>query len=280
MKLKEWVEKAKKQVDGLDAELLAMAALGFDDRVDIILYSEDEFDFTEADKMLGKRVLGVPLAYITGKKEFYGRDFEVNPSVLIPRPETEQMIISAMGIIDVEKLENVLILDVGTGSGCIPITLKLELDKEKKTAKVFGADVSVPALEVAEENAEKLGAEVKFFRSDLLTEIDELPDIMTANLPYVDFKWDWISDNLKFEPALALYADDGGLKIIKRLIDEIVEMKKRKKIMVGEGIVKPQKRFLLLEADESQHGAIEKYAKDRGFEKVSKDGLILGFSYE
>ena len=78
--------------------------------------------------MLEKRITGIPLAYIVGQKEFYGRNFYINSNVLIPRPETEQMILSVLGIVDAEKMEHVSILDVGTGSGCISVTLKLELD--------------------------------------------------------------------------------------------------------------------------------------------------------
>ena len=268
MKLKEWAEQARTKVSALDADLIAMKALGFDDRVYLIMYSEDEFDMSKADEMLEKRVSGIPLAYITGSREFYGRDFDVNQNVLIPRPETEQMVISALGIIDVMNLDNVSILDVGSGSGCIPITLKLELDKENKTSIISGCDVSIPALETARNNAVKLGANVTFFESDLLANVNELPDVITANLPYVDMKWDWTSPELKYEPFLALYADDGGLKLIKKLIDEISTMKNDDK-----------KRFLLLEADVSQLSTIEKYAAEKGFELVSKEGFILAFKY-
>ena len=268
MKLKEWAEIARTRVDALDADLIAMKALGFDDRVYLIMYSEDEFDMSAADEMLEKRASGIPLAYITGTREFYGREFNVNQNVLIPRPETEQMIISILGIVDVEQLNHITILDVGTGSGCIPITLKLELAKDGRETEISGCDVSLPALETARNNAVKLGANVSFFESDLLTAVDSLPDIITANLPYVDMKWDWTSTELKYEPALALYADDGGLKLIKKLIDEIVQKKQDDK-----------KRFLLLESDTSQFDDIIRYAGERGFELISKDGFILAFRY-
>ena len=268
MTLKEWVENAKAKVGGLDAELIAMAALGFSDRVDVVLYSQDEYDFSEADKMLEKRITGIPLAYIVGQKEFYGRNFYINSNVLIPRPETEQMILSVLGIVDAEKMEHVSILDVGTGSGCISVTLKLELDADGVEADVSGVDISAPALEVAQKNADSLGAKVKIFRSDLLESIESLPDIITANLPYVDMDWDWTSPELRFEPALALYAGDGGLKLIKKLIDEITDRKTDNK-----------RRFLLLEADISQHDDIIRYAGEYNFEKISHNGYIIGFKY-
>lgn len=268
MKLSEWAKKAKEQVDSLDADLIAMHALGFSDRVDLILHAEDEFDFEIADEFLKKRASGTPMAYILGYKEFYGRKFAVDPNVLIPRPETEQMVISALGIIDVEKMNNVSILDIGTGSGCIPTTLKLELNKMNIWSDVVGVDVSVPALDLAQENADDMGAEVRFFCSDLLAAIDELPDIITANLPYVDIKWNWTSKELKYEPALALFADDGGLKLIKKLLDQIAKKKNDDK-----------KRFLILEADTSQLSAIIDYATERKFELISKEPFTLSFKY-
>ncbi len=268
MKLSEWAKSAKTKISSLDADLIAMHALGFTDRADLILHAEDEYDYKEADELLKKRISGVPMAYILGYREFYGRKFEINPNVLIPRPETEQMIISTLGIVDVEKINNITIVDVGTGSGCIPITLKLELNKMNVWSDIVGVDVSVPALDLAQENADNMGAEVRFFCSNLLASIPELPDIITANLPYVDIKWNWTSEELKFEPALALFTDDGGLKLIKKLIDQIVEKTDNNK-----------KRFLLLEADTSQHNAIMEYAKERSFELLSQDGFILTFRY-
>ena len=104
MKLSEWAKSAKAKISSLDADLIAMHALGFTDRADLILHGEDEYGYTYADERLKKRASCVPMAYILGCREFYGRKFEINPNVLIPRPETEQMIISALGIVDVEKI--------------------------------------------------------------------------------------------------------------------------------------------------------------------------------
>lgn len=277
MKLKRWVEKTKEKISGLDTELIAVAALGFNDRSDIVLNWDNKYDFSEADEMVEKRLKKTPLAYIVGYKEFYGRRFKVNPNVLIPRPETEQIITSVLGIIDVEKKEEVSILDVGTGSGCIPITLKLELNAEGVMSEITGVDVSVPALDTAQENADDMIADVKFFRSDLLKAIDELPDIITANLPYVDMNWEWTSPEIKYEPALALYAEDDGLIYINRLIDEIQEMRKVELENAEKSEV--ESKFLVLESDTSQQEKIVSYAKEHGFEMVSKDEFILTFRY-
>lgn len=268
MTISEWLKGAKEKVDSLDAELILCAALDFEDRVDLVIKSEEEFDFQKAEEMLSQRLKGLPLAYITGYKEFYGRKFKVTKNVLIPRPETEQAIISALSIIDVEGFNNVRILDIGTGSGCIAITLKLELNAEKKRSEIFGTDVSKPALEIAKTNAKNLNADVMFFEADLLEKNDSLPDIIIANLPYVNPKWDWISSELKFEPALALFTDDNGLKLIKKLIDQIIK--------------KPHNdnsKFLILEADTSQHEDIIEYARKNNFNLISRSDFILSFKY-
>ena len=265
MILKGWLQEAEKKIYSLDAELIACYALGFEDRVELVLHGEDDFDMKKADELVEKRAAGVPLAYLTGKKEFFGRDFKVDKNVLIPRPETEDIILSVLSIVETDQLKNLTILDVGTGSGCIPITLKLELDAIGVDAKIFASDISKPALKIASENAEALNATVSFVYSDLLAKFKTLPDILIANLPYVDKSWDWTSDSLKFEPALALYADNKGLKIIKRLLDEINDRKDKKR------------HFLLLEADPSQHQDIIDYAKKRGINLILKNNFILVF---
>ena len=280
MKLKSWLQEAKTKVSSLDAELIAVSALGFTGRTDIILHWDEQYDFTEADEKVKKRASGIPMAYILGYKEFFGRNFKVNPNVLIPRPETEQIIISALGIVDVEKMEDVTIIDIGTGSGCIPITLKLELNEEGIMSDVSGTDVSAPALSTAEENANELIADVHFFRSDLMASIENLPDIITANLPYVDKSWDWTSPELKYEPALALYAEDDGLIYIKRLLDEVYSM--RTEELESETFVEgmdSKPRFIILEADTSQHDIIIEYAKERKFELISRNQFILTMRY-
>jgi release factor glutamine methyltransferase len=277
MKLKRWVEEAKQKVPRLDAELIACSALGFSDRADIILHWEDRFDFTLADEMVKKRESGTPLAYVVGFREFYGRKFKVNPNVLIPRPETEQVITSVLGIVDVLKKNDITILDVGTGSGCIPITLKLELEAEGVRTSVSAVDISAPALETAKENAKELKADVNFFYSDLLSGIDRLPDIITANLPYVDMNWDWTSPEIKLEPALALYSEDGGLAHIKKFLDQVQE---KSEAEIERAIVKNMPpKFLVIEADTSQHDIIIEYSKERNIELVSRDGFILTMKY-
>src|SRR5262249_20528209 len=135
----------------------------YDDRI----LSETESDALE--NAMYDRVSGVPLQYIVGKQEFYGRYFHVNPSVLIPRPETEFIIESVLGIKATRsQTPRCRILDVGTGSGCIAVTLALEVPG----AKVFAADISERAVRVARENATNLHADVDFACMDLMDAID------------------------------------------------------------------------------------------------------------
>lgn len=205
-------------------------------------------------------------------QDFYGRDFLVTPDVLIPRPETEQLIDAVLNLAGksylpgVKPSKNVLperpkILDVGTGSGCIAVTLARLLPD----AEVYASDVSQPALEIAKKNAETYGTPISFIISHLLEKVKFTPDLIVANLPYVDKDWDWLDrESLSSEPALALYADDHGLALIKQLI---VQSSARKV---------PR---LILEADPSQHQTIIDFAKSKGYQLNETRGFILNFTY-
>ena len=148
---------------------------------------------------------GKPIQYVIGKAPFYGREFMVNADVLIPRNETEELVHL---IIQENKNSGLRILDVGTGSGCIPITLALET----KQAEVFSLDISEKALHVASQNASSLGAKVVFQKCDILNE--QIPfgnlDIIVSNPPYVRVsEMEMMHDNvLKHEPHLALFVND------------------------------------------------------------------------
>ena len=202
---------------------------------------------------------------------FYGRDFIISPDVLIPRPETEMMVDTVLNLVGKPYLpgvkpskaklpQDLVIADVGTGSGCVAITMKMELPD----AKVVATDISEKALKIAEKNADNLGAKIEFLQSDLLEKVDTKPDLIVANLPYVDENWEWVDKGaLSKEPALALYADNGGLKLIYKLIDQVAER----------GI-----KHLILEADPCQHGRIINYAKEKGLTLRETRGFILYLS--
>ena len=207
-----------------------------------------------ANNFLNKRARRIPLAYIFREKDFFGRTFFVNENVLVPRPETEILIeITKKYAKNSDK-----ILDIGTGSGIIPITLKAELGDE---IEVFASDVSVQALAVANLNAQKiLSQNIELFESNLLEQIPAETlskiTIITANLPYVNRDWvDFEKNNeLHHEPQIALYARKNGLELIFKLLYQAQDLPKLEKI--------------ILEADPSQFKEIEKYANGCGFSKI------------
>jgi release factor glutamine methyltransferase len=203
----------------------------------------------------------VPVAYIIGHKEFYGRRFNVSPAVLIPRPESEALIDLLAEILPATRalagIEPRRLVDIGTGSGCLGITAKLEFPE----LDVALLDSSRHALAVAERNARLLEAEVTTFVSDLLAAYPYSPDIVLANLPYVDPDWE-TSPELAHEPSEALYAEDRGLALIKRCIDQ------------AGGRMKAGSS-LLLEADPRQLDELAAYAKRRGLQEEGRKPFAL-----
>ncbi len=160
--------------------------------------------------LIARRVKGEPTAYITGHREFYGLDFEVNPSVLIPRPETELLVEIALE--RAKKYASPLIADVGTGSGVIAITLALRLLK----AKIYAIDTSENALDTARRNSRKHQVEkgITFLQGNLLTPLPQTVNIVVANLPYVRTADLAAVNTVGFEPELAL---DGGVDGLDRI---------------------------------------------------------------
>lgn len=147
-----------------------------------------------------------PIQYVVGHAEFAGLKFKVNENVLIPRSETEELVAWMLETID--RSQPLRILDIGTGSGCIPITLSLQIP----SAEIHAVDISEKALELARENAQRLGAEVRFFNLDILTveSLAENYDVIVSNPPYVRLseKNEMRGNVLKHEPDLALYVRD------------------------------------------------------------------------
>jgi release factor glutamine methyltransferase len=147
-----------------------------------------------------------PIHYILGEAWFYGRKFTVNPAVLIPRPETEELIETALTVLPNNREQAAHILDIGTGSGCIPITLKLE----RHAVSVYATDISEEALRVARLNARNLRAHVEFLRHDILTETIPFTglDLIVSNPPYITYaeRWAMQANVLEHEPHTALFA--------------------------------------------------------------------------
>lgn len=269
--ISEWLKDATqrlKQADipspRLDAELILAHTLRknrtyLHAHIDQSLSSR-ELDIAEARLVL--RLDRVPVAYITGHKEFYGRLFHVTTATLIPRPESEAMInllkeliqLTPPRLLDAPRLK---LIDIGTGSGCLGISAKLELPELDVTL----ADISHHALMIAVKNSQRLHADVSTLQSDLLADYPLQPDFILANLPYVDREWD-TPPELEHEPELALFASDSGLHLIKKLV-------RQAQTQLAEG------GYLLLEADTSQLDTIASFARLHNMSEVRRDGFII-----
>ena len=270
MIISEWLKIATKSLKTanipsarLDAELILANTLR-KNRTYLHAHLDEEIDprrFDIANARLDLRLDRVPIAYILGYKEFYGRRFTVSPSVLIPRPESEDLISLFLELTASEIAEKVLI-DVGTGSGCLGITAKLE----RSNLSVILSDISKPALNIAEKNANALNADVHIQQQSLLNGQLKPVDYIFANLPYVDKNWD-VSPELQYEPDIALFAEDEGLKLILQLIAQAP------RCLTSEGL-------LFIEADSQQHNRIIDEAVKNGFvkERVLNYILVLRFT--
>lgn len=161
--------------------------------------------------LAARRRSGEPIAYLLGVQEFYGRPFRVTPAVLIPRPETELLVDLALDAL--RRVERPRMLELGTGSGCIAITLALE----RPDARVVATDASVEALAVAHDNAQRLGARVDFAASDWYAAIEGEFDAIVANPPYVAAGDPHLAE-LRFEPAHALTDRGDGLGCLRTIV--------------------------------------------------------------
>jgi release factor glutamine methyltransferase len=210
------VPEARREAGSLLAHVLGR------DRTFILSHADDPISEDHLEMFRGTldwRAAGKPLQYITGHQEFFGLDFEVTADVLIPRPETELLVEKALKLISNEAAS--MICDVGTGSGCIAISLLHELPRARGVA----IDVSPAAIEVARRNASRhsVSERLEFLVSDCFAELNKegpLFDLIVSNPPYVGVGQ---LDNLQrevrdYEPHLALQADADGLSIIRRLL--------------------------------------------------------------
>lgn len=200
----------------IDAEVLARHVLRWD-RAKLLTHGSDspppafEGQFSAA---IARRAAREPVAYITGHREFWGRDFVVTPDVLIPRPETE--IIVEVALAECDPSRPLRILDVGTGSGCLAVTLAAELP----ASRVIATDIAVAALEVARQNARRhdVHPRISFVLTDLLHSLAGPFDAIVSNPPYVPSSAALPPDVALYEPAAALFAGADGLDALRRLI--------------------------------------------------------------
>lgn len=225
--------------DLLAAEILLAFVLN-KDREHLISHSDEELleeDYRAFSQLLDRHLNGEPVAYLINKKEFFGIDLFVDERVLIPRPETELLVDRIIEFVqnnaDFEK--EVSILDVGTGSGNMPIALALHLPQ----AKITATDISEDALLVAKKNIDKYLVQdrIRLIHSDLLEELSTKKfDIIVANLPYIGTeKNNFISKEVaQFEPHTALYGGNNGLKLYEKLFDHVREHRNCRTCLLGE----------------------------------------------
>ncbi|AKQ47784.1 hypothetical protein TH63_16895 [Rufibacter radiotolerans] len=199
-----------------------------------------------------------PLQYVLGEASFYGRDFKVTPAVLIPRPETEELVQRIIKTYQHQHQHQVRLLDIGTGSGCIPITLAAELP----TAQVWGLDVSEEALAVARSNAEAINQQVTWLHQDILQEVPALEanslDAVISNPPYVlEEEKNLMRENvLAFEPHLALFVPNEDPLLFYRRIAQVAQT-----------LLKPGGR-LFFEINERYAGQTESLLQELGYQGI------------
>lgn len=157
---------------------------------------------------------GEPVQYIVGNVDFYGYKINVNKNVLIPRFETEELVFKTINLIKKNLNENIKVLDIGTGSGCISIALKKEIPGLDITA----VDISEDALVVAKNNALENNCEINFIKSDLFNNIGDKYDLIISNPPYISYDEQIMDIVKKNEPHLALYAKNNGLYFYEEII--------------------------------------------------------------
>lgn len=167
---------------------------------------------TAFDSLAARRRAGEPVAYLVGEREFFGRPFTVSPAVLIPRPETELLVELALA----RAPQDAAVLDLGCGSGCIPVTLKLE----RPDLDVTAVDISPAALDEARGNASRLGAGICFLQSDWFAALaGEIFGLIVSNPPYIEQHDPHLAQgDLRFEPRHALTDEADGLAHLRRIV--------------------------------------------------------------
>lgn len=173
------------------------------------------------EELIHAHIAGKPVQYLIGTEQFYGRTFQVNEAVLIPRPETEELVEQALERMTAKFGDASLsLVDIGTGSGAIAVTLK----KERPSLQVTATDLSEDALQTAKQNAQLLEADVTFLQGDLTAPVQHQKfDVVLSNPPYIAFDAVNVMNEvvLEHEPHTALFAEENGLQLYRRLCEEL-----------------------------------------------------------
>ncbi len=264
MTVSNWLHEAQQKLEGAGIETARLDCLVLlenclnKNRTQLLAHPDLEINTEQQNylwRQIERRTGHEPLAYIRGKVEFYGRDFLVDKHVLVPRPESETII----DLLKTARLpEHPHIVDVGTGSGALGITAKLELPN----AAVTLLDIDRQALKVAEKNINKFSVDIAHILSDLLP-ADTLCDVVIANLPYVPDAFS-INRAAQAEPRLAIFGGPDGLEHYRRMFVQLQSFSK-----------KPQ--FILTESLPQQHAKLIEIAGQAGFMLTNSEDFIQQF---
>lgn len=213
----------------------------------------------QLDRLINMRSSHIPLAYIRGKSEFYGKEFKISGFTLQPRPETETMIDLLLKL-DIKESHH--FIDVGTGSGCIAIVCKLKMPQNQVTA----TDISKDALDIAQINSRNLNASVNFMLGDLLKPVQGIQQkyIVLSNLPYVPDNYQ-LNRAAEYEPRLAIFGGHDGLDLYRSMFEQLNELSQKPDYILTESLVE-------------QHNTLQEIANKSNYELVMKEDLIQVFS--
>jgi release factor glutamine methyltransferase len=248
---------------GLDAEVLLAFSIE-EERHFLYAHPAKEIPLLETERfrsLVARRMKREPVAYITGKKEFWSRSFEVTPDVLIPRPDTEILVEEILKLFDQKREQRLRILEIGTGSGAISVALASELNNVSVTA----TDFSPKALAVAEKNAvnNNVGNKISFVCGDMFESVEGTFDIIVSNPPYIsECEFDLLDAEVRvYEPRRALVAGPEGTEFHRKLVRD------------GNRFLE-KGGWLVMEMGAGQRSAVEKMLKEEDY-----CDIILGSDY-
>jgi release factor glutamine methyltransferase len=221
----------------LDAQILLSFVTKLD-RLQLVLQASRELSLLELEQynyFLLRRRSHEPIAYITGVKEFWGLEFDVNSAVLVPRPETEVILESFLSLIE-NRPDPLLLCDLGTGSGCLAIAAAFELKRRERNFYIVALDKSIAALKVARQNSIKhnVADRVQFVCSDWAAAINQSFDFVFSNPPYLMNSETEKSPELQFEPVSALYAGEEGLDDYYQILQQLPTLLVSGGVFLGE----------------------------------------------
>lgn len=261
MKINDYLRDSVRKLDEagiatarLDCLVLLEDVLG-KDRSYLLAHPETTFQGATLERLnalVERRVNHEPLAYIRGKTEFYGRDFYVSPDTLEPRPETETLITLLRDQVSSDKSQVTRIADIGTGSGCIAITAKLEFPR----LDVYATEINAAALKIARQNAKKHHADINFYEGNLLQPLSTFDfrlSTLLCNLPYVPDSHT-INEAAMHEPKIAIFGGSDGLDLYRQLYDQIATKSQFDSI-----------KYILTESLPFQHQEHARIAADAGY---------------